>query len=106
MRARSKANQQQPRHFGGTLTPPAAITAFRCKAGAKKSTPKPKPAAVAPPAEAPKAKPDPKLARMRKTLEAAQKKLEEARTKGGATKNLEDRIYEIEDTIRLATQKS
>ena len=92
--------------FGGTLTPPAAITAFRYKAGAKKSAPKSKPAAAAPVVEMPKAKPDPKLIRLRKTLEAAQNKLEEAKAKGSPTKNLEDRIYEIEDTIRLATQKS
>ncbi len=92
--------------FGGTLTPPAVITAFRYKAGAKKATPKPKPTAAAPVIELPKAKPDPKLVRMRKTLEAAQNKLEDAKAKGSPTKNLEDRIYEIEDTIRLATQKS
>ena len=92
--------------FGGTLTPPAVITTFRYKAGAKKATPKPKPTAAAPVIELPKAKPDPKLVRMRKTLEAAQNKLEDAKAKGSPTKNLEDRIYEIEDTIRLATQKS
>ena len=92
--------------FGGTLTPPSAITAFRYKAGAKKAAPKTKPTVAAPVIEIPKPKADPKLVRMRKGLEAAQKKLAEAKANGAPTKNLEDRIYEIEDTIRLATQKS
>ena len=93
--------------FGGTLTTPAAITAFRYKAGAKKAAPKQKLAAAAPVVEAPKPKAaDPKLARMKKSLVAAQQKLEDAKSKGAPTKNLEDRIYEIEDTIRLATQKN
>ena len=87
--------------FGGALTPPAAITAFRYKAGAKRAAPKTKQAA-----EPPKpVKLDPAIARQQKALAAAQKKLEDAKAKGLPTRNLEDRIYEIEDAIQLAMAK-
>jgi hypothetical protein len=95
--------------FGGSLKPPAGITAFRFKSGAK---PKPKKAvkggkAAAPaptPAPAAPAKPDPTVAGLQKKLAVTRKKLEAAKAAGTATKNLEDRIYELEDDLRLATQ--
>lgn len=88
--------------FGANLAPPAVVTSFKFKAGAKK------PAKKAAPAPAPVAvKPvsvDPKVAGLEKQLVAARKKLDAAQAKGAPTKNLEDRIYELEDDLRLATQ--
>lgn len=78
--------------FGGSLKPPAGVTAFRFKAGGARKTAKPS----APP------KADPKVAALQKSLALTTKKLEAAKAAGKATKNLEDRIYEIEDALRLA----
>jgi hypothetical protein len=96
--------------FGAPLKPSPPVTAFRYKASAKakgKKAAKPKPAAK--PAEVrpePKvaAKPDPKLAALQKRLAAAKKKLEDAKAAGTSTRTLEDKIYEMEDELRLATQ--
>lgn len=86
--------------FGVGLKLPAGVTKFEYKtAGGKKpkaATPPP----AAPPAAAPA--PDAKLGPLEKRLAAAQKKLEAAKAAGTPTKNLEDKIYEIEDEIRLA----
>ncbi len=96
--------------FGTKLALPAQVTSFQFKAGGKKpvkksAAPAAKPAAAAPAAPAPAAaKPDPKLVALEKQLAAARKKLEAAQAKGASTKNLEDRIYELEDDLRLATQ--
>jgi hypothetical protein len=46
---------------------------------------------------------DPKIVALEKQLAGARKKLEAAQAKGASTKNLEDRIYELEDDLRLAT---
>ncbi len=106
--------------FGSALKPPPAVTAFRYKTPAKAKKVKPasgKPKAAAAPAKAeppaakaepakPDPKPDPKLAPLQKKLDGARKKLEAARAAGTATKNIEDRIYEIEDEIRLLTQSA
>jgi len=95
--------------FGVTLAPPASVTSFKFKAGGKKPIKKPAPAVVdaKPPAAAPKppaTRPDPKVANLEKQLSAARKKLDAAKAKGAGTKNLEDRVYELEDGLRLATQ--
>jgi hypothetical protein len=106
--------------FGAPLKPPPAITAFRYKASPKKGARKALKAAAAK-AIAPKsdakpesqprvvakheAKPDPRVADLQKKLAAARKKLEAAKAAGSATKNIEDRIYEIEDDLRLATSR-
>jgi hypothetical protein len=93
--------------FGGVIKPPPAVTAFRYKAGAKKAAkPKaaPKAARVEPKAEQPLAKPDPKVARLQKRLETAKKKVTTAKAAGAPTRDLEDKVYEIEDALRLATQ--
>ena len=58
-------------------------------------------AAPALPAAAPSA-PNPKLAGLRKQLDGQQKKLVDARAQNKPTRAIEDRIYEIEDSIRLA----
>jgi hypothetical protein len=96
--------------FGAPLKPPPPVTAFRFKASAKpkaKKSAKPKPAAK--PVETrpePKAaaKPDPKVAALQKRIAATKKKLEDAKAAGTPTRTLEDKIYELEDDLRLATQ--
>jgi hypothetical protein len=89
--------------FGGALKPPAHITSFKYKAGAK---PKAKKAAAKPKAVEvqPAAKPDRKTAGLQKRLETAKKKLETAKGSGSPTRDLEDKIYEIEDALRLTAQ--
>jgi hypothetical protein len=94
--------------FGAPLKPPPGVTSFRYKSSGKpKKTQKPKLAAkeASPPPKA-VAKTNPKTAGLQKKLSAAQQKLEQAKASGAPTKNLEDRIYEIEDAIRLSTQSS
>jgi hypothetical protein len=96
--------------FGAALKPPPAVTAFRFKASAKpkakKAAGKGKPGAAAAPAkpEPPAAKPNPKVAGLQKRLATARKKLDDAKTAGTPTRVLEDKIYEIEDELRLAGQ--
>jgi hypothetical protein len=96
--------------FGSQLKPPPGITSFRYKSSAKakprkaqrpkaateSATPKPKAAVM----------PNPKVAGLQKRLATTQKKLEQAKAGGVPTKVLEDRIYEIEDAIRLSSQAS
>ena len=92
--------------FGGALKPPPAVTAFRYKAGAKrqgKQKATTKAARVEPKAEQPATKPDLKVARLQKRLETAKKKLAAAKAAAAPTKNLEDKVYEIEDDLRLAS---
>lgn len=87
--------------FGAALKPPAQVTAFRFKAAAKgKGKPAAKKVAPAPPA--PKVEADPKVVALQKRLATAKKKLDDAKTAGGPTRPLEDKVYEIEDAIRLA----
>ena len=100
--------------FGATLKPPANITAFRYKAAGKSrpkktakppapkasETPRPEP----PKPSKPSPSPNPKVAGLQKKLLTAQKKLEGAKAAGTPTRNLEDRVYEIEDALRLAGQ--
>jgi hypothetical protein len=99
--------------FGAALKPPPAVTAFRFKTTAKGKAKKaakpaagkaPEAKAAAAKAPAPEAKPDPKLAGLQKQLANAKKKLEEAKAANAPTRKLEDRIYEIEDDLRLAGQ--
>ena len=96
--------------FGAALKPPPAVTSFRFKPSgkpkAKKAAVKGKPAAPAIPAkpEPPAAKPNPKVVALQKRLATARKKLDAAKTAGTPTRVLEDKIYEIEDELRLAGQ--
>src|SRR5579872_5670193 len=96
--------------FGAPLKPPANITAFRYKVSGKvkaKKAAKPPAAKAMPEAERPKAeaaKPDPKVAGLQKRLATAKKKLEDAKASGAPTRLFEDKIYEIEDALRLAAQ--
>lgn len=94
--------------FGLALKPPPTIASFKYKPGAKgkpatkkKSAPAPKVEQTKPAANS---APNPKLAPLEKKLAAAKKKLDGAKAAGSPTRNLEDKIYEIEDEIRLASQ--
>ena len=92
--------------FGAALEPPAGVTSFRYKASAKlkpKKTQKSNAAAKTASPPPPNAKTNPKIAGLQKRLAAAQEKLEKAKASGIPTKNLEDKIYEIEDALRLST---
>ncbi|MBL8178279.1 MAG: hypothetical protein JNK48_26625 [Bryobacterales bacterium] len=97
--------------FGAALKPPSNITAFRYKTGAKpkgkkaagKAAVKPEAAVVASVPDA-SAKPDKKVAALLKRLDGAKKKLDAAKAAGQATRNLEDKVYEIEDELQLARQ--
>jgi hypothetical protein len=96
--------------FGGPLKPPPGVTAFRYKAHARaraKKAAHPKAAVKAAPREEPKAqkpdpKPDPKVARLQKRLAAAKKKLDDAKAAGTPSRVLEDKIYELEEALRIA----
>lgn len=97
-----KVAEEYHADFGATLKPPVVVTAFRYKSGkAKKAAPVPK-QAEPPPAATPLAKPDPKVAALQRKLASARKKLDAAKAAGQATRDLDDRIYEIEDELRLA----
>jgi hypothetical protein len=88
--------------FGATLKPPASVTAFRFKSSSKAKAKK----AAAPkaPEHKPEAKPDPKVTGLQKQLAAAKKKLDEAKAANAPTRKIEDRIYEIEDELKLSGQ--
>jgi hypothetical protein len=114
--------------FGGPLKAPPPVTAFRYKAharakakkAAKAKVPAPKEMAhkeaaqkqiaqkeTAKPALREEPKPekfDPKITGLKKRLAAAKKKLDDAKTAGTPTRTLEDKIYMIEDELRLAGQ--
>jgi hypothetical protein len=97
--------QEYQRDFGATLKPPASVTAFRFKTAAgKKGKKTAKSAAKAPEAaaEKPAAAPSPKVTGLYKQRVQLQKKLEVAKAAGKPTKNLDDRLYEVEDELRLA----
>jgi len=94
--------QEYQHDFGVALKPPASITAFRYKAPIGKTPAKAKKSAPAPEQSEPAA--NPKLAPLEKKLALAREKLAAAKAAGKPTRNLEDRIYEIEDAIRLANQ--
>ncbi len=99
-----KVAEEYHADFGATLKPPVIITAFRFKSGkAKKTAPiskKSAPIAAAPPP--PPAKPDPKVTALQKKLATVRKKLDAAKAAGQPTRDLDDRIYELEDELRLA----
>ena len=100
--------------FGGALKAPPAVTAFRFKAGkAKKQSPAPaKPGAseikkaAAPAAPEKKTaipvKLDRKTAGLQKRLQTARQKLEAAKSAGAPTRDLDDRVYELEDALKVA----
>jgi hypothetical protein len=97
--------QEYQNDFGVGLKPPPSITTFRFKSAAGKPGSKTKKAvAPAPQPEKAPEKVNPKIAPLEKRLAQTREKLETAKTAGKPTRNLEDKIYEIEDAIRLAVQ--
>jgi hypothetical protein len=54
------------------------------------------------PVVSPATPPNPKIAALEKQRAQLQKKIEAVKGAGKPTKNLEDRLYEIEDELRLA----
>jgi hypothetical protein len=85
--------QEYQRDFGSSLKPPATITTFRFKTAAGHKPKKAKAVISAP---------DPKIAGLERRRVQIQKKLEAAKGAGKPTKNLEDKLYEVEDELRLA----
>jgi hypothetical protein len=92
--------QEYHRDFGAAMKPPASITAFRYKKPADRKARKS--ASPKPPAPEPPPSVNPKVVALHKQRTQLQKKLEVAKAAGKPTKNLDDRIYEVEDELRLA----
>jgi len=88
--------------FGVALKLPAGVAAFEFKAGGTKKAKPTAPVVLALAPPLPPSVPNPKLGPLGRRLAAARKKLDAAKAAGSPTKNLEDKIYEIEDEIRLA----
>jgi hypothetical protein len=95
--------QEYHRDFGGALKPPASITTFRYKTTAGHKAKKAAAKNVAAKTSTPV---DPRIAGLQKRREQIQKKLEAAKTAGKPTRNLDDRLYEVEDELRLAGNAS
>jgi hypothetical protein len=107
----ARISQEYHADFGAALKPPPQITAFRFKAAAGKAqktgAKSGKGAAAAKTTAAPasaKASADPRVLGLEKRLAQARAKLEIAKAAGKPTRNHEDKIYEIEDELRLAGQ--
>lgn len=90
--------QEYRNDFGAIVKLPPNITAFRFKTGARRKARK---QARQPPGK-PQEPPSDKVIALQKQRAQLQKKLEVAKTTGKPTKNLDDRLYEIEDELRLA----
>ena len=110
--------------FGEPLKPTSPITAFRYKGSAKSKVkaaverssarnlpevPRPVSSAAKSLREVPQpapaaAKPNAEIVGLQKRLATEKKKLDKAKASGKPTKAVEDRIYEIEDELRLAGQ--
>ena len=92
--------QEFQRDFGKALKPPPSITTFRYKAvagGVKKK-------AVSPAKKVADTKAvNPKIAALQKQRAQIVKKLEAAKAAGKPTKNLDDKLYEVDDVLRLAS---
>jgi hypothetical protein len=100
--------------FGGALKAPPAVTAFRFRTGksrkAAAAPAKPGPGEIRkagpPPVPEKKAlvpaKPDRKIAGLQKRLQTARQKLEAAKSAGAPTRDLDDKVYELEDALKVA----
>jgi hypothetical protein len=97
--------QEYHRDFSATLKPPVNITAFRYKAPPGRKGKKAVKQPASKPVEAIAAAPNPKVVALQKRRAQIQKKLETAKAAGKVTKNLDDRLYEVEDELRLAEAK-
>lgn len=90
--------------FGERISLPTKSKAKRAKskgAGIGKA----RPAASKKAQQAPAAAPSQKVVGIQKRVEVQKKKLAEAQAAGKPTKAIEDRIYELEDELRLANEK-
>ena len=114
-----KVAEEYHADFGGVLKAPPAVTAFRYKAGkakkqgastSKSVASKPgagevkkagTPAAPEKKASIP-AKLDRKTAGLQKRLLTARQKLEAAKSAGAPTRDLDDKVYELEDALKVA----
>ena len=108
-----KVAEEYKTDFGGVLKPPPAVATFRYRAGkVKKQAHPPKSVPGAPrKAELPPApdkrvlpppKPDRKFLGLQKRLATAKKKLEAAKAAGTPSRDLDDKVYELEDALRVA----
>jgi hypothetical protein len=104
----ARISQEYQADFGTALKPPPQITAFRFKAatgkGSKTAGTAKKAGKTAAPPASPAPSADPKIASLEKRLAQARAKLDAAKAAGKPTRNHEDKIYEIEDELRLANQ--
>ena len=97
--------QEYQRDFGAGLKPPPPVTTFRFKTGAAAKKKAKAAAAVPQPKRGESARAEnPRLAELERRRVRIQKKIEAAKASGKAVKNLEDRLYEVEDELRLAAQ--
>jgi hypothetical protein len=114
-----KVAEEYHADFGGVLKAPPAITTFRYKAGKiKKQRPgAAKPGATKPGTGEPKkaaapavpdkkmavpVKPDRKIVGLQKRLQTARRKLDAAKSAGAPTRDLDDKVYELEDALKVA----
>jgi hypothetical protein len=114
-----KVAEEYHADFGGVLKAPPAVTTFRYKAGKIKKlrSGAPKPGAAkpgsgevrkagSPPVSDKKAavpvKPDRKTAGLQKRLQTARRKLDAAKSAGAPTRDLDDKVYELEDALKVA----
>ncbi len=113
-----KVAEEYHSDFGGVLKPPPLVTSFRYKPGKarKQAAGAAKPAAKPAVAESKKAaapavpdkklvvpaKTDRKTAGLQKRLLTARRKLEAAKAAGVPTRDLDDKVYELEDALKVA----
>jgi hypothetical protein len=83
--------------FGEKIAIPSKAKKFRAAKQAKSGPSKPTPRPVA--------APSPQVISLQRQLEKAKKKLSDVQAAGKPAKALEDRVYEIEDALRLAQAK-
>ena len=90
--------------FGERISLPTKSKAKRAKSkqGVVRKT---RPTAPKKVQQAPAVPPSQKVVGIQKRVEAQKKKLAEAQAAGKPTKAIEDRIYELEDELRLANEK-
>jgi len=109
-----KVAEEYHADFGGVLKAPPAITSFRYKAGkSKKQSPgasrplsgdvkKAATPAVPDKKLAIPAKLDRKTAGLQKRLATARRRLDAAKSAGAPTRDLDDKVYELEDALKVA----
>jgi hypothetical protein len=114
-----KVAEEYHADFGGILKAPPAVTTFRFKAGkfkkqrpggAKSGTTKPGAGEIRKAGATPvpdkktvvPVKPDRKIMGLQKRLQTARRKLDAAKSAGAPTRDLDDKVYELEDALKVA----